>query len=506
MAFSTQEAVSDGTLQYLDLSIMYTYQTEISVYIDGVVTAAWSFVGDAARIAFDSPVPDGSVVLVVRTTDTSGLRHEYSKGAAFTARTLDESFRQTLQIAQEAIERGVTQDFYANISMHGHRITNLGAGTLPTDAATVGQLTAITQAGNLLHVHETKAAADAEAVGLPDGVPFYVRGLGWYYTQGGLLVLREANPVPAKKNYLWSGAMQYWPMGRTRSVLTTGRLQIPAGVTHAREGLAAGTNVIHAGRATLRVHRPQGTVSAAAHTVTFSLTQVESEPLVGRKVRLHGSLRKGPGYTGGSGITYTVQYSNEPEQPILRADGAYTNGNRVAAAFGEVPGVLEIPECTQVSVVVRIPWSGTAPDEDWVELIECGFTLGDEPATLLPIPFEEAEVFGRTRYQTSYPYGVPRGSNTEQGAVSAIVSNNGVNWGAVANVQFAPTMAHPPQVIFQSPLSGTESRWTNKTAQPNVAVNGLAFNVSEHGVTLTNNAILTPGDRLLCQWTAEVLF
>lgn len=105
MAQSTQRVVSDGTLVLLDLSINYLDRSEITVYFDEVLTTAWAWVGGTAKqITFSHAVPNGVEVLVKRTTDISKLRHEFSKGAAFTAEVLDEGLTQVLHIAQEAYE------------------------------------------------------------------------------------------------------------------------------------------------------------------------------------------------------------------------------------------------------------------------------------------------------------------------------------------------------------------------------------------------------------------
>lgn len=106
MASSIQSAVSDGTLVTLDLSIDYLDRSEISVYFDSVPTFAWAWVGTVDKtIIFTPAVPNGVTVLVKRTTNITDLRHTFSLGAAFIAKTLDEDLKQVLHIAQEATER-----------------------------------------------------------------------------------------------------------------------------------------------------------------------------------------------------------------------------------------------------------------------------------------------------------------------------------------------------------------------------------------------------------------
>lgn len=140
MALSTQRAVSDGTLVLLDLSIHYLDRSEIAVYFDAALTTDWAWVGETAnQITFTPAVPNGVEVLVKRTTDISKLRHEFSSGAAFTARVLDEDLMQVLHIAQEASETNLSGQFYSDIDMHNYRIRNIGTAVDDTDALTLGQ-------------------------------------------------------------------------------------------------------------------------------------------------------------------------------------------------------------------------------------------------------------------------------------------------------------------------------------------------------------------------------
>ena len=117
--------------------------------------------------------------------------------------------------------------------------------------------------------------------------------------------------------------------------------------------------------------------------------------------------------------------------------------------------------------------------------------------------FNEASLKAATRYQSSYPYSAPRGTNTGQGILQAIATNANGNWAFAMRVDFKPRMAVTPKFFFQSPTSGTESRLLNKNTGSNV--NGLAFDISDNGVTITNNAILAVGDRCACHWTAQAV-
>ena len=110
----------------------------------------------------------------------------------------------------------------------------------------------------------------------------------------------------------------------------------------------------------------------------------------------------------------------------------------------------------------------------------------------------------QTRYQTTYPYGAPRGAITKAGSVRATAVNTSTSSAVVVPVRFSPNMVLPPQVLMQSPLSGTENRWENETT--GVFVDGLPYNLSNTGVTLQNNGAVAAGDVLLCHWTARCVF
>lgn len=140
MALSNMTIVSNGNLEFVSISFNYLDRSEISVYFDSVPTSTWAWVGDTNQIKFTPKVPNGVTVLVARTTDASDLRHTFSEGAAFTAKSLDEDLRQVLHIVQEARETNLSGNFYSNIDMHGNKITNLAPGSNPSDAVTFQQL------------------------------------------------------------------------------------------------------------------------------------------------------------------------------------------------------------------------------------------------------------------------------------------------------------------------------------------------------------------------------
>lgn len=150
MANSNQDVVSDGTLEFLDVSIDYIVRADITVFFDGVPDALpWEWVGDSERrLQFDPAVPDGVVVTLVRSTDLTAVRHIFSEGAKFTNGALDENFKQLLLAVQEGQEGVGLTDVYQDVDFNGNSPTNIGVAENATDAVPLGQLqTVIADAG-----------------------------------------------------------------------------------------------------------------------------------------------------------------------------------------------------------------------------------------------------------------------------------------------------------------------------------------------------------------------
>lgn len=371
------------------------------------------------------------------------------------------------------------------------------------------------------------AAADSDTLLFPDGTYLYTGDIDVLFSKsltGAGKIRYDGFDYPVERrealNSLWPGEFRCWQMGHALNVETTQRRQIPAGVTHARIGLASGTSISHVegtyAEDAIRIQRTASTSGTANHVMVINLTREETKTLAGRRCVLQFNGLKGADYSG-SAISYRVQYSIEPEQPILNADGTYTSGNVNLLSGSLTLGTTARPEsapyffafdlpadATQVAVVVVVPFSGTAGADDFIEIESMSVHPGAAPANILREDFPALSVKGRTRHQSSYPYGAPRGTNTEQGAVSAVGINTAVNWALSIPVRFEPRMIVAPQFIFQSPTSGTESRLLNSTAGTNI--NGIAFSLSDSGAVITNNAAGVAGNRYLCHWTAQVIF
>lgn len=74
--------VSNGTMTNLPTTIEYGSRDEISVYFNGTLTSAWSWVGTTEKqITFSPAVPNGTAVLVRRATALQAPKHVFSTGA-----------------------------------------------------------------------------------------------------------------------------------------------------------------------------------------------------------------------------------------------------------------------------------------------------------------------------------------------------------------------------------------------------------------------------------------
>lgn len=412
-----------------------------------------------------------------------------------------------------------------NLSIFVDGVNQYGPGAqyayVETDSDTVTFVSGLHEGASVKFTTATPVASSATTASNVS-----ITDVGEYYTstnvEGALqeigAELRETSETSV--NYLWAGEFQTWPMGHAAESSAVQRVQCPAGVTIGRTTLADGIVVQHIRgnyrSDALRVIRTAATTNTSNATVVLNLTAEETKPFRGQECVLQFYPQKSSAYTGGD-LGYRVQYSLEQEQPILNGDGTYTNGNvnlvSETVALTTTPRARDNPvfatftvpqNATQVSVCFVINWVGTAPVYDYIDLEAVTISLGNKIALLAPIPFVDILQKSATRYQSTYNYGAPRGSATEQGAVQAVAITTNANWAFAINVDFSPKMAVPPQFFFQSPTSGTESRLLDVDAGTNI--NGLAFNLDDSGVTITNNAVAVVGNRYLCHWTAQAIF
>lgn len=322
----------------------------------------------------------------------------------------------------------------------------------------------------------------------------------------------------SRVNHLWQGAFNAWQMGHAGKVSSTQRKQIPAGVTHARRGFATDLTIYHVNgnydQHALKISRDATSVSSATHNIVINLTPSETMPLAGKTCTLMYHCNYGVNWLL-TDIIVKVQSSNELMQPILRDDGKYTSGNVELISKSHKPILrpqsapylltFNVPlDATQIAISIDVPFSGTAGAEDWVELESMCLAVSDEAFDCVADSALATQNKAATRYQSSYQSGIGRGAPIEQGAIQMIAASTASTFSCITNIRFEPPMAHTPWFTFQSPTSGTGFRLLNKTTGANV--NGMAYDLNNKGVTISNNGAVAVGDRLLCHYTAESLF
>lgn len=124
------------------MSIAYLDRSFIYVYLDGVLTNNYTWASDAV-IRLNDALTASTEVLIVRRTNKEYLYIQFAAGAPFISENLDTQNTQFLHLAQEMVEGRGIEGFYGNISFNGYKITNLAAGTEPTDAINKGQLDSV---------------------------------------------------------------------------------------------------------------------------------------------------------------------------------------------------------------------------------------------------------------------------------------------------------------------------------------------------------------------------
>lgn len=240
MAFSTQTTV--GPVSLLDLTIEYLDRSEISVFYDALPVVEgvdWEWSGSIdKRIIFTPDVLPGVEVLVKRTTPLDNIRHEFSKGAAFTAETLDEDLKQVLFIAQEAAEGNLSGDFFADIDMHGNTVTNLGTAVNPGDAVPFSQIMGPLNAA--VDAAELSQAWAVSLAGPVEGVDFSSK----YYAQQAQSYVAMLPAIPFAISVGGTGAstqgqaqlnLGLVPDGTVASITgPTGALRVPNGTSAER--------------------------------------------------------------------------------------------------------------------------------------------------------------------------------------------------------------------------------------------------------------------------------
>ena len=143
MAFSTQSAVSDGTLVTLLLTINYIDQPDVTVFVDDVeqvVDVDYEWTTDSSITFLGGALADGVSVLLARRTQLEHVLNIFAQGATFNNATMDENFQQLLYVGQEAQEGSSLTDVFNDVDMHGNTLLNLAPAVAPNSPVTLAQL------------------------------------------------------------------------------------------------------------------------------------------------------------------------------------------------------------------------------------------------------------------------------------------------------------------------------------------------------------------------------
>lgn len=155
MAYSIIKYDGDGsTIQYaINFTLGFLSRSDVTCRVDNEVdglddpvyrTLTW--INDGLVEIQGSPPLDGEDnVIFTRTVSKTTLVHDYNNGAAIDESNLDESNKQTLMAVQEFLDGRLNFPIQNDLDMGGNRITNMADGIDPQDAATIGQVSIITE-------------------------------------------------------------------------------------------------------------------------------------------------------------------------------------------------------------------------------------------------------------------------------------------------------------------------------------------------------------------------
>ena len=151
MSFSVNTTVSDGVSKVHPISFTNGIYDRDNIHVtveddlDGggeQLDRSFSFINDGV-IELDVVAPAGKTVTIRRIMNKQSADVDYVDGAVLDEVNLDQSNAQLLNIMHEVLDGVGIDQYNQDIDMNGHRIKNMLAGTDPTDAATIEQVTTI---------------------------------------------------------------------------------------------------------------------------------------------------------------------------------------------------------------------------------------------------------------------------------------------------------------------------------------------------------------------------
>jgi len=104
MAYSYREFNGDGLTKTFNIPFVYADTTEISVYVNGVQTTAFTFTS-SNTIQLSTAPANGSIVRIQRSTKLEERAVDFINGSVLSEEDLDKAFIQVFNAAQEAVDK-----------------------------------------------------------------------------------------------------------------------------------------------------------------------------------------------------------------------------------------------------------------------------------------------------------------------------------------------------------------------------------------------------------------
>jgi len=138
MAVVQNTYTGNGSTVLYSLSFPYLDQTDVKVSVNGSVVTNYIF-ATASSIQFLTAPSAGAAIIIYRETSNDETSATIFPGSAIKAADLNNNFTQILYAVQEVVARYISSiggTLSGILNMGGNKITNLGAPTSGTDAAT----------------------------------------------------------------------------------------------------------------------------------------------------------------------------------------------------------------------------------------------------------------------------------------------------------------------------------------------------------------------------------
>lgn len=104
MAYSYREFNGDGLTKTFNIPFVYADTAEISIYVDGTLTTAYTFTS-SNTVALTTAPANGSIVRIARATDLEERAVDFINGSVLSEEDLDKAFIQVFNAAQEAVDK-----------------------------------------------------------------------------------------------------------------------------------------------------------------------------------------------------------------------------------------------------------------------------------------------------------------------------------------------------------------------------------------------------------------